>query len=251
MPMQVKAFDKFEALRQANNRANFAGNFMEEKVRLHDHFIAAPSEQDWVEEATNGATIAQAAADGGTVTITLGGTDNDVGEFSHAAQWSAAKNCVMEARVKVDAITTVGLNIGWVDADMSTNDQMCYEIAAGAATLVNARVSDGAAFVFDTDGLTDVWYTAAVKADAEGTPATFTGNTNGATTAPEVATYANFRVKLDSDGDAFFFYNGEMVGYQATAVTVATLQCPYVAIIARTGAVRVATVDRITCWQDE
>ncbi len=248
---EVSASRYFEAKGKAAQGPNFKGNFMPEKVILHDHFIADPSEQDWVEEESNGGTIAQAAANGGTVTLTLGGTNDDVAEFSHAAQWSAAKNCVMEARVKVDDITNVGINIGWLDADMSTNDQIGFEITAGAATLVDVRGSDGAVFVFDTDGNSDVWYVAATKADAEGTPVTLNGATNGATTAPVAATYANFRVALNSDGDATFYYNGEAVGFLPTAVTVATLQCPYVANIAREGAAKVATVDRITCWQDE
>ena len=251
MSQQVRVERDLVFAGRADSTANIKGNPMPEKVILHDHFIADPSEQDWVEEESNGGTIAQSAANGGEVTLTLSGTNDDVAEFSHAAQWSAAKNCVMEARVKVDDITNVGINIGWVDADMSTNDQICFEITGGAATLVNGRVSDGAAFVFDTDGNSDVWYVAATKADAEGTPATLKGSTNGVTTAPVNATYVNFRVALNTDGDATFYYNGEAVGFLPTAVTVATLQCPYIGYIAREGAAKVATSHRITCWQDE
>ncbi len=249
MSQQVRVEQDIVFAGRAAYTANIKGNPMPEKVILHDHFIAAPSEQDWVEEGTNGGTIAQAAANGGTVTLTLGGANDDVAEFSHAAQWSAAKNAVVEARVKIDDITNVGVNIGWIDADMSTNDQIGFEITGTA--LVNARATDGAVFVFDTDGSNDVWYVAATKANTEGTPATFTGQTNGATTAPVNGAYANLRVELNSDGDATFYYNGEAVGFLPTAVTVATLQCPYVANIAREGTAKVATIDRITCWQDE
>jgi len=250
MSQQVRIARDLVFAGYANQSANIKGNAMMEKVYLHDHFIADPDEQDWVEEASNGSTIAQAAANGGTVTITTGGTDDDVGEFSHAAQWSGSKNCVMEARVKVDDITTVGLNVGWIDADMSANDQICYELD-GTNALVNARGSDGAAFVFDTDAGTDVWYCAAVKSDTEGTPVTLAGGTYGATTAPVNNTYANFRVALDTSGNATFYYNGEAVGYLPECCTAATLMCPYVAIVARDGVARVATIDRITCWQDE
>jgi hypothetical protein len=118
---------------------------------------------------------------------------------------------------------------------------------------VDARGTNGAAFVFDTDGTTDVWYCCAVNADTEGTPATFTGSTYGATTAPVADTYANMRVELNSDGDATFYYNGEPVGFQAECLAHAStdLLTPYVAVIAREGAAKVLTIDRITCWQDE
>jgi hypothetical protein len=250
MSQQVKVEDEIVFAGGADYSANVKGHFMPKKVILHDHFLADHSEQDWVEEETNGGTATQTAANGGTVVLAAGATaDDDCIEFSHAAQWSGSKNCVMEARVHMDAITAIGVNIGWADADMSTNDQICYELTGVALT--DARVTDGAAFVFDTDGTTNVWYCCAVKADAEGTPATFTGKTNGATTAPVASTYATFRVALNTDGDATFYYNGECVGHQATAVTAATLQCPYVGLIARENAAKNVTIDRITCWQDE
>ena len=204
----------------------------------------------WV-ESTQGSTIAHGVALGGVTTITTSGTDDDCGELTHDAMWSAAKNCVMEARIKVSAITAVGINVGWVDAVHNTNDQINFELTGVA--LVDARVTDGAAFVFDTDGTTDVWYCAACDSDTEGTPATFTGSFYGATTAPVANTYANMRVSLNSDGDATFFYNGEAVGFQAECISPLStdLLTPYVAVIAREGAAKVLTIDRITCWQDE
>ena len=248
---QVKVNRELIFTGTGNNQQNVTGNMMMEKVYFHDHFIADADESDWVEEDTNGCTTSHSAANGGATLLTLGATNDDCGEFSHTAQWSAAKNCVMEARVHTDIITDIGLNIGWVDADMSTNDQICFEITAAAATLVNARVTDGAAFVFDTDGSVDVWYCAASKADTEGTPAVFSGSTYGATTAPVASTFATFRVALDTDGDATFFYNGSPVGYLPACTTAASLLTPYVAVISRTTEAKVVTVDRITCWQDE
>lgn len=251
MGQQVRVFRDLEFLGSAAHTGNVKGNMMMEKVYFHDHFIADADESDWVEEDTNGCTTSHSAANGGATLLTLGATNDDVGEFSHTAQWSAAKNCIMEARVHTDIITDIGLNVGWVDADMSTDNNMCFEITAAAATLVNARVTDGAAFVFDTDGSVDVWYCAAVKADTEGTPATFGGGTYGATTAPVASTFATFRVALDTLGNATFYYNGEAVGYLPTCITTSSLLTPYVAVISRTTEAKVVTVDRITMWQDE
>ncbi len=225
-------------------QANVVGNFMPERVILHDHFIADYSEQDWVAEATNGSTIAQAVANGGTVTIVTGGSVDDCGEFSHAVQWSGAKNCVMEARINVSNITSVGINVGWIDADLSTNDQIGFELTGTA--LVNARANEGAVFVFDTDGDTDVWYVAATDSGNEGTPVVLQPSV-----APVNSTYENLRVTIDTDGNARFYRNGKTVGFLGTAITAAGLLTPYVAIIDRAGSARTLTIDRITCWQDE
>ncbi len=230
--------------RDAANQPNVVGNFMPERVILHDHFIADYSEQDWVAEATNGSTIAQAVANGGTVTIVTSGSNDDVGEFSHAVQWSGAKNCVMEARIHTNSIVAIGINGGWIDADISTNDQIGFEITGTA--LVNARANEGAVFVFDTDGDTNVWYVAATDSGTEGTPVAARG-----TLAPVASTFANIRVVINTDGDATFYYNGVSVGFLPTAITASTLLTPYVAYIARTGSAKTLTIDRITCWQDE
>jgi len=250
MSQQVRVEQDLVFAGKAEYTPNVKGNMMMEKVYFHDHFLSALAYSSWVEEETNGGTATQTAANGGTVVLTAGATaDDDCVEFSHAAQWSGAKNCVMEARLKLTGITAIGVNVGWLDADMSSNDKIGFELTGVA--LVNARGADGAAFVFDTDGDTDVWYCCAVKAATEKTPATFTGKTNGATTAPVAGTYATFRVALNTAGDATYYYNGECVGHQAAVVTAATLQCPYVALIARENAAKTVTVDRITCWQDE
>jgi len=246
MPQQVKVFRDLEFLGNASYNPNIKGYPMYDKVFFTDHFIADADESDWVEEDTNGCTTTHSAANGGLTILTLGAINDDVGEFSHTAQWSASKNCVMEARVHSDIITLVGINVGWVSADMSTNDTIAFSITAGAATLATGPTNDGAAFVFDTDGTPDVWYCAATKATVDGTPVAATG-----TRAPVASTFQNLRVALNSDGDATFYFNGEAVGFLETCITAATLLTPYCAIISRTTGARVLSIDRITCWQDE
>ena len=166
-----------------------------------------------------------------------------MGEFSHAVQWSGTKNCTMEARIHVDDITAVGINVGWIDADRSTDNEIGFEITG--VVLVNARANEGAVFVFDTDGDTDVWYVAATDSGTEGTPVAARG-----ALVPVNSTYANLRVKIDSSGNATFYRNGVSVGYLPGAITGSGLLTPYVALIARGGA-RTLTIDRIDCWQDE
>jgi len=246
MGQQVPVYRELDFRGYANQTGNIKGNPMYQKVFFTDHFIADADESDWVEEDTNGCTTTHSAANGGLTILTLGAVLSDCGEFSHTAQWSASKNCVMEARIHSDIITLVGINAGWVSADMSSNDVIAFQITGGAATLSTGPTNDGAAFVFDTAGSVDVWYCAATKATVDGTPIAATG-----TRAPVASTFQNLRVALNSDGDATFYFNGDAVGFLPTCITAGTLLTPYCAVISRTTAARVLSIDRITCWQDE
>lgn len=247
MGQQVKISRSLVYQGVAEFTRNIKGNPNPERACFDEHFFFDLSEHDWVEGEANGGTIAWAAPH--IVTLTTGGTNDDVNELSHAMTMTCNKNFFIQFRAHTDIITAVGINLGVVDAAMATNDQICFELTGTA--LVNARVTDGAAFVFDTDGSNDVWYTAATKGDAEGTPATFTGQTYGATTAPVASTYAYFGIKGDTSGNITYYYNGEAVGYGAAALTNTTALLPYVANIDREGAAKVVTVDRITIWQDD
>lgn len=225
---------------QANRKDNVEGNLCLEKVTFVDDFLVDPSENDWVEGESNGGTIAYAAANGGTITLTTGATTEDNAELGHGIQWSAAKNAVIETRLKVDDITTVGICAGFSDAVEEGDDKMAFEISG---TTIVDRATNGACWVFDTDADNDYWHYCNTKA---GTQA---GTAHG-TTAPVNDTYVVLRVELDSDGGATFYYNGDAVGYKASAVTAATLLTPYIAVIARTTAARVVTADYVKCWQD-
>jgi hypothetical protein len=242
MSQIVKVDRKLDFRDAATYSKNIYGHPFTEKSIFDEDFFVPQAYHGWVEEETNGGTIAWAAPH--ALTLTTGGVDNDVCELTHPSTWTGSRNAMVQFRAKMDGIATVGVNIGLVDADMSTNDQMCFEIGAGVATLTNARATNGVAFVFDTDGDPDYWYMCATKADVEGTPVSLA-------IAPVAATYAWFGIKLDSSGNATFYYNFKPVGYQAAAVGGTTALKPYVANIARTGAVRVATVDRFIGWQDE
>ncbi len=247
MGQQVKVDRELVFQGVANYSQNIEGNPFPKRVNYLEHFIIPQAYAGFTEGEANGGTIAWAAPH--TLTLTTGGVDDDNAELTHPSTWTGSRNAMIQAKVKVDVITTVALNIGFVAAAMATNDQIGFEITAAAATLVNARASDGACFVFDTDGTPDYWYMCATKAAAEGTPIVL--SVRGSSKAPVAATYAWFGVKLDTSGNVTYYYNFEPVGYQAAAVTAATAQLPYVAIQARAGAVRVATVDALYCWQDE
>jgi len=233
----------------ANQKRNIEGIPMTAKVYLDDHFLTgATSYMGWLERETNGGTIAAGTGMGGTITMTTDGSDNGCAEFYRVAHFSSSKNCGMEARIQLNTITSAGINVGFVDAVHAVDNQINFEITAAAATLVAGRATDGAAFVFDTDGTPDVWYCCAVDSDVEGTPVAAIG-----TLAPVAATYANLRVQLDSDGNATFYYNGNAVGYLPACLSHAStdMLTPYIGFIERSASARILTVDRVTAWQDE
>jgi hypothetical protein len=242
MSQQVKVDRDLIFQGAAEYSQNIVGNPFTTRVCFDENFFFPCDEHDWVEEETNGGTIAWAAPH--SETLTTGGANDDVAEFSHASTWTGSRNAMMQARINLTSIADVGVNVGFVDADMSTDDQICFEISAGAATLVNARGNEGACFVYDTDGNPDYWYMCAVDSGTEGTPVSLG-------VAPVAATYAWFGVKVDTSGNVTYYYNFKPVGFQAAAVTASTALLPYVSVIARTTAAKVVTVDRIICWQDE
>ena len=253
---QVKVFRDLEFLGNASYNKNIMGYPMSDKVVFDDHFVADCDENDWV-ETVYGATIAHGPGLGGVTTITGGGAANDCGELTHDAMWSAAKNCVIQVRLKVSVITEIAIAVGWADARHNVNNEIAFELDSSNA-LVDVRATDGAAFVFDTDAGTDVWYCAAVDGDAEGTPVAATG-----TRVPVADTYCYLRVALNSDGDATFYFANDLstagspqnlvqVGLLPACLSpaITDLMTPYVGFIAHTSAT-VLTVDRITMWQDE
>lgn len=242
MGQEIKVDRKLIFRNSAAHQQNVEGNVFAKRPTFDMDFFSALDLTAWVEEEANGGTIAWAAPH--SVTLTTGSTNDDVAELSHASTWTATRNCGMQARVKMDIITAIGVNIGFVDADMSTNDRICFELTGTALT--NARVTDGAAFVFDTDGTTDVWYVAAVDTDVEGTPAALS-----VSAAPVANTYAWFGITLDTSANATFYYNFKSVGYLPACTTTTALLLPYVSVVTRAAAAKVVTVDRIVCWQDE
>ena len=230
----------------ASEEANVDGVLMTQYKIFDEIFTADASENDWDEEEGNGCTIAHSAVDGGAETITAAGTADDCGELSHTAQWSAASACGVEIKMKVSQITNICICGGLVDAKEATNDHVAMEIS-GTALRNCTTTADFAGMIFDTDQTTDVWYVGASNNGTEGTPVAATG-----TLAPVADTYFKIRIQTDTSGNVTFYYNGVAVGYLATAIAYGStnLLTPYVGFIARDTTASLATVSRITTWQE-
>ena len=252
MSSQVKVFDELQFLGDAKHRANVSGLFLP-KLKIEDFCFAGTSTLYGWSSTTgaNGCTLAHAAVDGGAMTMTMGGTAEDCGEFYHTAQWSAAKNCGMFAKLKISAITSVAVTVGFVDAYENTNDHIAGEIDATALRDMSAT-ADWCGLTFDTDQTTDVWYVGASNDGTEGTPAAAAG-----TIAPVADTYFYVLVQTDTSGNVRFYYgttidNLKLVGGLQSAIAYAStdLLAPYIGFLDHTTGSKVCTISRVVVWQD-
>ena len=185
------------------------GNYNTEKMCLDDHFTGATLDTErWVAASNNGGTEAITAGSGGTATLTTSTTDDDRSIIASNLIFLCARKPIVEARFKVSAATTVGINFGFNDATTEGNDALAMELTAAALT--NAKTTDGVMFVYDTDGTYDHWYCAAVDTDVEGTPvlAKSVGYINNGTArlnggGPQVLTAGTNTITLDGVGTYF------------------------------------------------
>lgn len=171
MPRNVYVGNKLKFKDGANTALNIQGNWNTDKMVLYDDFTAVALDSErWVFAGNNGGTEAITAGANGTATLTTGATDNDRSLLASPLMFLCANNPIIEARFSVSAGTTIGVNFGFNDATTEGDNALAMGITSGAATLVNGKTSDGAMFVYDTDGSIDHLYVAGTKADAEGTP---------------------------------------------------------------------------------
>lgn len=156
-----------------------------------------------------------------TASMAVSGVQLDSGMNWKANQGELA----FEARVKMSAIETIAVFIGFTDQVAAL--EMPIHSAASANT-ITTNATDGVGFFFDTSMDDDTWWIAGV---ANGTDSTHQ-NTG---IAPVADTYAVFRIELTTAGVATFYINGTQVGTAMTgAVTPTVALTPVVAGFNRT-----------------
>jgi len=239
MTQRINVERKLNFRGSAESNPNVFGNIWNDKVIYFDDFLGDVLRDEWTPSGNNGGTEAITAGTGGTVTLTTTSTSEDRSILAGGLNWYPAQNPAFFARVQVDNIATVGINIGLTDAVTEANDHLAFEIST--ATIVDT-CTDGVSWVFDTDATAKYWHYCNTKDSTQG------GTSYGV--APVNATYAVLGVSIDSDGNATFWYNGQQVGYKASAVTSTTPLCPFMGVIARTSAARILTVDYVALFQD-
>lgn len=159
--------------------------------------------------------------------------------------WKANQGgLVMEARVKVALITSVAVFIGFTDQVSAL--EMPATISAGSLT---TNFTDGCGFLFDTAATASTWKLVGVANDVDATmqePVLPGTGSTPAVFSPVAATYATFRITIDTAGAARFYYNDVPVGTLMTgAVTPTVLLTPVICGFRRTATITQLTADYV------
>lgn len=214
---------------------------------MYDDFLGKAIGATWdVQKGSDGATanFAFLAGNSGIVRATTGAgagatyAVNGV-QLDHALNWKAANgNLVFETKVKISAITTIALYVGFTDQLASL--VMPMTLSAGALT---TTASNAVGFLFDTAATSATYKICGVATDVD---ATF----QDIGVAPVAATFDTLRIEVNSIGVATFFRNGVQVGTAMTgAVTASVALTPVIACFTRAAGSATVDVDYIICQQ--
>ena len=116
----------------------------------HDDFIGDVLDLKWT--TTSAGASASAVIVAGTLNGILrlaSGSDDEAGAFATTGlQWKGDLNCIMQARVKVNAITDGKFEIGWADALSYNTDDGVVNVLSSQGS---GNASDYAVAIMDTD----------------------------------------------------------------------------------------------------
>jgi hypothetical protein len=148
---------------------------------------------------------------------------------------------IVEARVKLSAITNVGFFFGLTDQKAAL--EMPVESAASSDN-ITTNATDAVGFMFDTAMSTDNWWLVGVNNDVDETK-------QNVGSAPTAATYVTLRLEINASGDCVFKMDGVVVGStMTTACRTGVNLYPTMCATARSTASRTATVDYAYVRQD-
>jgi hypothetical protein len=216
---------------------------------LFDDFLGDVLADEWAGAAgTDPQAVAPAisAGVGGMVRLTsgdVGGGDDavDASVLTQGLNWKASQGgLMMQARVKLSAITDVAVFVGFTD-DAGTAEFPIH--SAASADTVTDNATDACGLMFDTAMATDMWGLIGTK---NGTQTTF----ESAAIAPAQDTYQVIRVEVSAAGALSCYINGTQVGSTVEdAVTASVALTPVLAVMSRTTATRSLDADYIKVQQ--
>ena len=215
---------------------------------LFDDFNGDALDAQWgVQSGSDGSALDPAVnSQAGGVCRLVGGSSNtslaaDGSQLERYLCWEADKGDLeLECMLKLDAITTVQVFIGFTD-QVGSLEMPIY--SAASADTITTDASDAVGFFFDTQMTTDDWWLAGVAADTDATQA-------DSGKAPTAATYQRFKIMLDESGNAKFWIDGDEVGTVDSAVTASTLLTPVVCVRRLAASLINADLDYIYVAQD-
>lgn len=202
-----------------------------DKVAFFTDFLGAalPDELTAIEGTDTGsdASIALTAVSGGAALLTTGKDDTGgsiglVGALNYKANAGGLR---MSARVRLPAITTESLFVGFTDTVAA--EPPVFEDSGTGAQVSNA--TDAVGVLYDTHNSHTTPQLVAVKAGTDATPVDLAD-------APVANVYETFEVDVDKSGNAAFYRNGAYAGKIANAVTPTVALAPVVSLVPYNGA---------------
>jgi len=212
-------------------------------VTVFDDFVGDVLSVEWQTADTGSGSSADAvisAGANGEIVLVTGTADNGFSAISRELNFQGQLNCVMAARIKVDDIAAVKMEVGFTDAH---DDAGAVNTMATYAT----TATDWVGWVFDTDD-TAYWQATGVDSNTEATKIE-------PSIAPVNDTYETLIVAL-YDTTATF-YRLDANGYQTYKSAPMTGACtkdvsltPWVMVQSREASdSKTLTVDYIKAWQ--
>lgn len=148
---------------------------------------------------------------------------------------------MMEARLKIDDVSSVAFFFGFSDVISTTVELPVYKTSA--ADTLDSDADNACGVGFDTQGTTDQFWQGGT-ADTVDTAATHSGG------APSNDTFFTVRVEVSAAGAVTGYIDDTAVGAAvASAINPATPVTPYIAIANRTTAQRILTLDYLLVQQ--
>ena len=215
------------------------------RTLIDGDFLGAAIDPAFAGTTENSGTAALLVAKGnGVVTLVTGTTSGNRSALTTGLNQKAEDGTMVFSAIvmHLTAITTRAVFIGLTD---TVSLEMPIEVSG---TTITSSATDAVGFMYDTDATTDVVYLAGVAADVD-CPllAAAQSNKGGATFVPTAGTYNEYRIEINTDGDAYFYIDGVYVGTQPNAVTPTVLLTPIVIVEARTTAAQTVYADFVSC----
>lgn len=158
-----------------------------------------------------------------------------------ALNWKAnAGNLFMQARVKMSAITTIAVFVGFTD-QIAALEMPIH--ASGTANGLTTNATDAVGLMFDTSMSDDYWWCTGVANDTDATAVS-------STIAPTAGTYQRLAVEVDKSGNARFYIDGRTVGTVSSAVTATVALTPVVCGFRRSAATATLDLDWLHVMSD-
>ena len=214
-----------------------------DQVVVFDDFVGDVLSVEWQTADTGSGSSADAvisAGENGTIVMVTGTADNGYSAISRELNFQGQLNCVMAARIKIDDIAAVKMEIGFTDA---------HDDAGAVNTLASysTTATDWVGWIFDTDD-TAYWQATGVDSNTEATKIEDS-------LAPVAATYETLIVALEDT--TAHFYRLDANGYQTYRSAPMTGACskdvsltPWVFVQSREASdSKTLTVDYIKAWQ--